>query len=46
MYPLEETLLQEEQVQAFVKDAKETLKGIVASEIVMALVYLCDSYAR
>ncbi len=40
----EETLLQEEQVQAFVKDAKETLKGIVASEIVMALVYLCDSY--
>lgn len=40
----DETALLEEQLQALIQEAKEALNGITASEYVMALVYLCDSY--
>ncbi|MDE6606656.1 MAG: Ig-like domain-containing protein, partial [Lachnospiraceae bacterium] len=40
----DEAALLEEQLQALMQEAKGSLKGITASEYVMALVYLCDSY--
>jgi len=40
----EEAALLKEQLQALIQEAKEVLKGITASEYVMALLYLCDSY--